>query len=79
MDKNVEKRYFQILKKKKELKTKIDERYKKYISPLEEEIEGLSLEEDEITLNEIKAISEVKRINLVDLTKRFYEKEKDNE
>ena len=79
MDKSVEKRYLQIKERKDALKKRIEEKYERHIKPLEEEIEILSQEEDEITLNEIKKVTEVKKIDLLELTERLYKKENINE
>ena len=79
MDKQLEKRYFQILKRKAEIKKSIEDKYKRHISPLEEKLELLSKEEDEILLSEIKKVTEAKKINLVELTNKIYDKEKINE
>ena len=79
MERIEEKRYLQILANKKKLKERIKERHKKYLQPLEEELEVLGKEEDEIVSRVVKVTMEELKINLVDFKNMINAKERKNE
>lgn len=79
MERIEEKRYLQILANKKKLKERINERHKKYLQPLEEELEVLGKEEDEIVSRVVKVTMEELKINLVDFKNMINAKERKNE